>query len=393
MLHAAQRVNGAILWANLHLLFWLSLVPFVTGWMGENHFARAADGASTAWCCCWPPSPTSSCSGRSSPAQGPDSPLAQAVGTRLEGQGVAAALRRRDPARVRRTVGSRARSTCWSRSSGSCPTGGSSGGSAAEQDAAVRRAAARHADARPSTPWRPDGRRRLDAPRDGRRRRPPLPGRALAGRPRRRRAGAAHGRPVAGLVTRRLASSRSSPIASRPATSCPYVLGGRDGVAAARRPPSTGPRSRVAWSADGARLLVLAADPGSYALDWAARAVTGADGVAPRVRRPGDAWRRLFLIDVASGAAGRSGRRGSSVWEVDWDGDAVWSALVSEDPTGNGWYGAAPRDAGPGGSHRADRLHRPRASARGRDAVARTPAAWRSSTATPATTACSTAAS
>ncbi len=39
MLHAAQRINGKILWANLHLLFWLSLVPFVTGWMGENHFA------------------------------------------------------------------------------------------------------------------------------------------------------------------------------------------------------------------------------------------------------------------------------------------------------------------------------------------------------------------
>jgi uncharacterized membrane protein len=39
MLHACDHVNGAILWANLHLLFWLSLVPFVTGWMGENHFA------------------------------------------------------------------------------------------------------------------------------------------------------------------------------------------------------------------------------------------------------------------------------------------------------------------------------------------------------------------
>ncbi len=38
MLHMATRVNGGILWANLHLLFWLSLVPFVTGWMGENHF-------------------------------------------------------------------------------------------------------------------------------------------------------------------------------------------------------------------------------------------------------------------------------------------------------------------------------------------------------------------
>lgn len=39
MLHAVSRVNGPILWANLHLLFWLSLVPFVTGWMGENNFA------------------------------------------------------------------------------------------------------------------------------------------------------------------------------------------------------------------------------------------------------------------------------------------------------------------------------------------------------------------
>jgi uncharacterized membrane protein len=39
MLHATERVNGRILWANLHLLFWLSLIPFTTGWMGENHFA------------------------------------------------------------------------------------------------------------------------------------------------------------------------------------------------------------------------------------------------------------------------------------------------------------------------------------------------------------------
>ena len=41
MLHVTGRVNGTILWANLHLLFWLSLVPFVTGWMGENSFAPA----------------------------------------------------------------------------------------------------------------------------------------------------------------------------------------------------------------------------------------------------------------------------------------------------------------------------------------------------------------
>ncbi len=38
LLHVTHKVNAGIMWANLHLLFWLSLVPFVTGWMGENHF-------------------------------------------------------------------------------------------------------------------------------------------------------------------------------------------------------------------------------------------------------------------------------------------------------------------------------------------------------------------
>jgi uncharacterized membrane protein len=41
MLHATTHVNGRVLWANLHLLFWLSLFPFTTAWMGENHFAPA----------------------------------------------------------------------------------------------------------------------------------------------------------------------------------------------------------------------------------------------------------------------------------------------------------------------------------------------------------------
>jgi uncharacterized membrane protein len=40
MLYAADRINGSILWANLHLLFWLSLIPLATAWMGENHFAQ-----------------------------------------------------------------------------------------------------------------------------------------------------------------------------------------------------------------------------------------------------------------------------------------------------------------------------------------------------------------
>ena len=45
MLQATERVNGTILWANLHLLFWLSLFPFFTGWMGENHFAELPTAA------------------------------------------------------------------------------------------------------------------------------------------------------------------------------------------------------------------------------------------------------------------------------------------------------------------------------------------------------------
>ncbi len=45
MLHAVRQVDGAILWANLHLLFWLSLFPFATGWMGENHFAALPTAA------------------------------------------------------------------------------------------------------------------------------------------------------------------------------------------------------------------------------------------------------------------------------------------------------------------------------------------------------------
>jgi uncharacterized membrane protein len=66
MLHAASRIDGRVLWANLHLLFWLSLIPFVTGWMGENHFHRSRRPC-TASCCSSPRSRTGSCSPSSSP--------------------------------------------------------------------------------------------------------------------------------------------------------------------------------------------------------------------------------------------------------------------------------------------------------------------------------------
>lgn len=40
LLQASETINGRVMWANMHLLFWLSLIPFVTGWMGENHFTK-----------------------------------------------------------------------------------------------------------------------------------------------------------------------------------------------------------------------------------------------------------------------------------------------------------------------------------------------------------------
>lgn len=85
MLHCAHRVSGGILWANLHLLFWLSLIPFVTGWMGENHFAAAPAAlygfvllmsAIAYWI-------LQSCIVR---AHGDESALAQAVGSDLKGK-------------------------------------------------------------------------------------------------------------------------------------------------------------------------------------------------------------------------------------------------------------------------------------------------------------------
>jgi dipeptidyl aminopeptidase/acylaminoacyl peptidase len=100
-----------------------------------------------------------------------------------------------------------------------------------------------------------------------------------------------------------------------------------------------GSAESVAWSSDGNRLLVLAADPGSYGLDWSARAVNGATPAPdPLVRRPGDARRRLFLIDLRSGDVAEAGPSGLSVWEADWDGEATVVAIVSRDHSGSGWY-------------------------------------------------------
>jgi dipeptidyl aminopeptidase/acylaminoacyl peptidase len=100
-----------------------------------------------------------------------------------------------------------------------------------------------------------------------------------------------------------------------------------------------GSAEAVSWSRAGDRLLVLAADPGCYGLDWSARAVRGAEPTPdPTIIKPGDARRRLFEIDLASGDVAEVGPPGMSVWEFDGDPDDIVVALVSEDPSTAGWY-------------------------------------------------------
>jgi hypothetical protein len=96
----------------------------------------------------------------------------------------------------------------------------------------------------------------------------------------------------------------------------------------------------LAWSADGRRLLVLAADPGSYSREVSGTFVTGGASELERgIRRSSGAWRRLYMIDVATGDATEVGPPGLSVWEFDWDGESSSAiAVVAENPTGNGWY-------------------------------------------------------
>ncbi len=118
----------------------------------------------------------------------------------------------------------------------------------------------------------------------------------------------------------------------------PYTMsaeGGEPALAATLK----GSAESIAWSGDGGRLLVLAADPGSYGLDWGARAVMGAGpDPDPIVRRPGDARRRLFLIELSSAEGVEVGPPELSVWEMDWDGDDTVVAVVTEDHSGSGWY-------------------------------------------------------
>jgi dipeptidyl aminopeptidase/acylaminoacyl peptidase len=103
-----------------------------------------------------------------------------------------------------------------------------------------------------------------------------------------------------------------------------------------------GSAGSLAWSSDGQRLLVLVADPGCYGLDWSARAVRGAGPAPdPAILHPGQARRRLFLLDVASGEGNEVGPPGTDVWEINWDGDDIAVAIASTEPHGgSGWYRA-----------------------------------------------------
>ena len=122
-----------------------------------------------------------------------------------------------------------------------------------------------------------------------------------------------------------------------PGHSLPYTMTpGSEPVLAAGL---EGSAEAISWSSSGEGLLVIAADPGCYGLDWSARAVRGVDPAPdPTVLRPGQARRRLFWVDLASAEVRECGPAGMSVWEFDGDADDVVVALVSEDPSTAGWY-------------------------------------------------------
>jgi uncharacterized membrane protein len=99
MLHATSHINGRILWDNLNLLFWLSLVPCVTGWMGENHFAPIPialyGGVLLAAAIAYYVLQKSIIAD-----QGPNSKLAAAIGRDLKGEDLSCHVCSRDPAGV-----------------------------------------------------------------------------------------------------------------------------------------------------------------------------------------------------------------------------------------------------------------------------------------------------
>ncbi len=121
MLHATDRVDGKVLWANLFLLFWLSLVPFVIRWMDEAGLTALPTAAYGA-CSTWPGSAIPCCNGRSWPvmAAAPGSPLRSETTSRARHRSSPTPRPFRSPSSIR---GSPSPSTSRSRSYGWCPTG------------------------------------------------------------------------------------------------------------------------------------------------------------------------------------------------------------------------------------------------------------------------------
>ena len=124
VLYLTERVTGGVLWANIGLLFWLSLIPFTTGWMGENEFAATPTAvygvvlllAAVAYYVLVRAIIHS---------QGKDSLLCAGHRQRLQGQALRRPVRAGDPAGPGRAGGRRSRSTGWSQRSGWCRTGAS----------------------------------------------------------------------------------------------------------------------------------------------------------------------------------------------------------------------------------------------------------------------------
>ncbi|MGI9023254.1 MAG: S9 family peptidase [Acidimicrobiales bacterium] len=104
---------------------------------------------------------------------------------------------------------------------------------------------------------------------------------------------------------------------------------------------TTGSVEELAWSSDGRSLLVVAADVGSHRAGVATEIDDpGAAGPDPRVRRPAQAWRRLYRVELAGGETTEVGPDGATVWEIDWDGGNLVAAVLSTDPSESGWYRA-----------------------------------------------------
>ena len=120
-----------------------------------------------------------------------------------------------------------------------------------------------------------------------------------------------------------------------------YLLGPGPGEA---RPVGSidGSVERLSWSPDGRRLLVLAADIGADRAGIQAATKIQEEGAKeedPKVKRPFEAWRRLFTIDVETGATEEVGPEGVHVFEVDWDGERA-VAICADEPTESAWYDA-----------------------------------------------------